>query len=174
MKKICSHCNKFYAKQLWRSQKSWALSRFCSTKCANISNSNVTHEKLKGRQRPAEVREKMAKTMFKGGHVTWNKGKPFLQIRGEKHPLWNGGSTLRQQQRTSLEAKQWRKAIFERDNYTCQECGVRGGHLHVDHIKPWCAFPELRFELSNGRVLCIECHRLTDTWGGRAIKFMNF
>ena len=60
--------------------------------------------------------------------------------------------------RYSPEAEKWRKTIFERDNYTCQFCKVRGNKLEADHIKPFAYFPELRFELSNGRTLCRRCH----------------
>lgn len=63
--------------------------------------------------------------------------------------------------RYSSEATEWRKAVFERDNYTCKECEVRGGYLEADHIKPWAFFPDLRFELSNGRTLCRPCHDKT-------------
>ena len=63
--------------------------------------------------------------------------------------------------RYSKEAKEWRKAVFERDNYTCQYCKVRGGYLEADHIKPFAFFPELRFVLSNGRTLCRKCHNKT-------------
>lgn len=59
----------------------------------------------------------------------------------------------------------WRKAIFERDDYTCQTCGVRGGQLQADHIKPYALFPHLRWELSNGRTLCVPCHKATPTYG---------
>ena len=63
--------------------------------------------------------------------------------------------------RYSPEATIWRRAVFERDNYTCQWCGVRGSYLEADHIKPWAYFPDLRFELSNGRTLCRLCHDTT-------------
>lgn len=63
--------------------------------------------------------------------------------------------------RYSVEAKEWREAIFKRDDFTCQMCGKRGGYLEADHIKPWAFFPKLRFELSNGRTLCRPCHETT-------------
>lgn len=58
-------------------------------------------------------------------------------------------------------AQDWRKAIFERDDYTCQHCHIRGTYLEADHIKPFAFFPALRFELSNGRTLCRPCHDKT-------------
>jgi 5-methylcytosine-specific restriction endonuclease McrA len=63
--------------------------------------------------------------------------------------------------RYSKEADDWRTSVFKRDDYTCQLCGIRGTYLEADHIKPWAYFPELRFELSNGRTLCKTCHNKT-------------
>ncbi len=63
--------------------------------------------------------------------------------------------------RYSTDAENWRKAVFERDNFICQMCFKRGGYLEADHIKPWAYFPELRFELNNGRTLCRKCHDTT-------------
>lgn len=67
----------------------------------------------------------------------------------------------------SYDYKMWRKAVFERDDYTCQFCKQRGGELQADHIKPQSVFPELRFDISNGRTLCRPCHQKTPTWGLR-------
>lgn len=65
--------------------------------------------------------------------------------------------------------KEWRKKVFDRDNYTCQMCPTpkRGVKLHADHIKPFTFYPELRFDVNNGRTLCIPCHKKTETYAGR-------
>ena len=91
--------------------------------------------------------------------------------KGREHPNWKGGITpINKLIRHSFIYIQWRQAIFERDNYTCQFCFKRGGILHADHIKSFALFPELRFELSNGRTLCVDCHKKTPTYGVNLIK----
>ena len=129
---------------------------------------------------------------FKKGYIPWNKGKPAWNRgkkgqsawnkglkgfrAGKKHWNWKGGKTpINMTIRGSLEYKLWRTAVFERDNYTCIWCGVRNGNgkrieLHADHIKPFAYFPELRFAIDNGRTLCRECHKKTDTYGGKSNK----
>ena len=88
------------------------------------------------------------------------EGKIKLKIRKKNNGNWRGGVTsINEQIRKSVEYKKWRKNVFERDNYTCQQCNQVGGKLNADHIKPFSLFPELRFEINNGRTLCIQCHR---------------
>jgi hypothetical protein len=87
-----------------------------------------------------------------------NKGK----IAGDKHPFWKGGITPKNKRiRNTSEYKEWRGAVFERDNWTCQDCGKRGGFLHAHHIRLFSKFPKLRFDINNGITLCRECHRKT-------------
>lgn len=90
---------------------------------------------------------------------------------GKDNPKWRGGGSEREVAKGRIEYKQWRKAVFERDNYTCQICKERGGKLNADHIKPWMLFPKLRYVIDNGRTLCFDCHKETDTWGGRVFSY---
>lgn len=96
---------------------------------------------------------------------------------GVNNPAWKGGVTpLNAAIRSSGRMDRWRKAVFERDNYTCQHCGVRSGNgkrvtLHADHIKQFAYFPELRFELTNGRTLCFDCHKKTDTYQNNKLTY---
>ena len=72
--------------------------------------------------------------------------------------------------RNSLLYKQWRSAVFQRDNYTCQSCGSRK-NLQAHHIVYWrdcVSNPELRYDIENGITLCRKCHLKAHkgTWRG--------
>ena len=60
--------------------------------------------------------------------------------------------------RHSEQYKNWSKTVRERDNWTCQKCGKRGGEMHAHHIKRFNKNPKLRFDVSNGITLCNKCH----------------
>lgn len=53
------------------------------------------------------------------------------------------------------------------------KCGSVGRRLNAHHIKPYCLYPELRMELSNGETLCDPCHKNTDSYGGKAVKMLR-
>jgi len=89
--------------------------------------------------------------------------------KGSDNHFWKGGVTkINEKIRKSFEYRLWRKAVYERDNHTCVWCGIKGTRLNADHIKPFALFPELRFAIDNGRALCEDCHKKTDTYGGKS------
>lgn len=127
------------------------------------------------------------------GKETWSKGKTWKigkiikrpNSTGERNHNWKGGKTkLSQKIRTSAEYSFWRKQIFERDDYTCQHCGRRNKKgdkviIEADHIYPLykliddfnitningaISCQEL-WDINNGRTLCRECHKKTDSYG---------
>ena len=59
----------------------------------------------------------------------------------------------------------WRKNVFERDNYTCQCCGQHGGKLNAHHIKNFSDNEQLRYDVDNGITLCFNCHSLKSKYG---------
>lgn len=87
---------------------------------------------------------------------------------GSNSSAWKGGITpVHRKIRNSIEYAEWRKKIFERDDYTCVLCLSRGGIIHADHIKEFSEYPDLRFDINNGRTLCKECHLKTPNYGRR-------
>lgn len=86
-------------------------------------------------------------------------------MSGENSPVWKGNDNKisRERARNSTSYKNWRKAVFDRDCYTCQCCGARNGNgkyirLVAHHIENWSSNVDKRFEIKNGITLCIDCH----------------
>ena len=80
---------------------------------------------------------------------------------GENSPSWKGGVTpWRTSMWHSKAYKNWRKAVFERDDYTCQMCNERGVMLEAHHILPIRDNKNtlLIFDIDNGITLCKKCH----------------
>jgi hypothetical protein len=83
---------------------------------------------------------------------------------GENNHFWKGGVDRKEYKHyRNGEYIRWRKAVFERDNYTCLKCGIKSGNgesvfLHPHHIKSYTHFPDLRYVVKNGVTLCKECH----------------
>lgn len=70
------------------------------------------------------------------------------------------------------EYKQWRAAVLKRDGYKCIIC-LRGKPavkiLQADHIFSWSKYPDKRFDVDNGRTLCVYHHKRTLNYGRRAL-----
>jgi len=110
-----------------------------------------TSETLKGHKVSKKTKEKISE-------------KAKLRV-GPKSSNWKGGVTpLNKKIRNSKDYQIWRKQVFQRDNYTCQICGKRGGYLEAHHIKPFRDYPELRFDINNGITYCIYCHSKSDNY----------
>lgn len=119
-----------------------------------------------GKKRSPEDIEKFRKSHLGKPHTIEHRLKLSERLRGERSVHWRGGVTSKNEIiRKSVQYKIWRDSVFKRDNYTCVICGSKGRYLNADHIKQFAYFPELRFDVSNGRTLCVLCHRETDTWG---------
>ncbi len=96
-----------------------------------------------------------------------NLGKKFSKEinlkkgrRGELNASWKGGVTSENELiRKSVEYILWRKSVLERDNFTDQKTGQRGGKLVVHHINNFAEKKELRLAIDNGITLSVESHR---------------
>jgi hypothetical protein len=127
------------------------------------------------------------------------KGKHWSTLRRENSVNWKGGvMDLQSAIRGLPENGQWIKNVFKKDKYTCQECGQIGKDLEAHHIKRFSVIlkeflskysqfslvedketlvrlslscPDF-WEISNGRTLCVSCHRLKERFSyGRSETF---
>jgi len=98
------------------------------------------------------------------------------RFKGSNHPNWQGGITpLRALIRNLIEYKNWRKEVFKRDDYTCQECDKTKCYVEAHHIKEFYKILEDNniktlkdaqnceelWDIDNGITLCDDCHNKT-------------
>jgi len=114
---------------------------------------------FKGRKRSRKIKEKISKGLKK---IYREHKRIGISKKGKDSYFWKGGKMAEYPEneriRKSSEFQLWRKAIFTRDNFTCQCCGKTGGYLNAHHINNFADFPELRLAIDNGITLCRECH----------------
>lgn len=162
----CKYCNNSYR----------GLGRlYCSSSCKNKDRANNPEflQKLSQAQikRWTPEQRKWRSDFNKLNNIKppgFQKGHIGFVGKGNKNPNWKGGITpIHLAIRSSQEYKEWRKAVYDRDNYTCVWCGTEGNgkNLNADHILPFAIYEDLRLEVSNGRTLCIDCHKKTATYG---------
>ena len=88
---------------------------------------------------------------------------------GKNSPEYNHEKSLdeRLKDRKYIEYYEWRKQVYERDNYTCQSCGDdKGGNLVAHHKLNYSEHETLKTDIDNGITLCNKCHKLFhDTYG---------
>lgn len=155
MSKPCERCGKFFAKPWNESVRAWTTRRrYCSMECKWPKRVTLSC---------AQCSEQFVVKSYRAETARFCSAVCGWRFRDE------GKRTADKRARQTGAYRAWRRAVFERDDFTCQWCGVRGGALEADHIKPFALHPELRFILGNGRPLCVPCHRLTGTFGRGAI-----
>lgn len=151
-------------KEFYKSLSECKFSVHCSVQCYSITQS---------KNKVSVICDYCGKEHFRSpSYIKWqiirkiknhfcsiSCGVKFRSPRGEKNPLWKGGiSRAYLYGYHTTEYKKWHNDVFERDDFTCQLCRVRGTYLHAHHIKGFSKYPNLRFTLSNGITLCKNCH----------------
>lgn len=110
----------------------------------------------KGMSVSDETKKKISATLM--GNTPWNKGLKGYKA-GEEHYNWKGGKKTEPDRiRYSPEYKIWRFDVFQRDWFTCQTCGDRGGRLQAHHIVAVKKDLSRILDVGNGITLCYDCH----------------
>jgi len=158
---ICQFCGKEFIR--WKPK-----SKFCSLQCSSKSQIGITRspetlERLRlshlGKKLTEEQKIKIGNKSR--GHRLSEEAKQKISLAnsGSNGGGWKGGvSSVNELERKNRFYRDWRRSVFLRDEFTCQECGVRNVWIEAHHIKGFSEFPKLRFEIENGVTLCKSCH----------------
>jgi hypothetical protein len=139
------------------------------------------HTICQGRVLSEDTREKMRQARIREGSVPYLKnGVHHLKgKRGADTPNWKGGITpQRQSVYGSLEWKAAVKAVWKRDNATCQRCkkhhntAQNRGTFDIHHIVSF-EVVALRCVVSNLVLLCQDCHYWVHSNENSAKEFLK-
>jgi len=107
------------------------------------------------------AREKLIKIMQTDEY----KSKCSIAKMGSNNPMWDPNKTDEEREREINHSrrfpgyKDFRRKVYERDNFTCKICGDnKGGNLVVHHINGFKWDVKNRLEVDNGITLCTLCH----------------
>lgn len=85
---------------------------------------------------------------------------------GSNNAMWNPKLTDEEREKQKRHARRYpgyndfRRKVYERDNYTCLKCGNKSsGNLVVHHLNGFHWDEDSRTEVDNGATLCTDCHK---------------
>lgn len=101
-------------------------------------------------------------SFFGQKHSDFNKQRQstFMKSRlGVLNPNYKNGKYIRRPRDfKNAEFTKVRNRVFNRDNYTCQITGIKGGHLHAHHLIPYWVCPEAFYDMENIITVTTEVH----------------
>ena len=126
----CSFCNKlFHLNPYWIKRGRHHCSRACWIASKNIPNIICQNCGIKFFKKPSQIRthknhycSHSCYAYSLRGHTGKNKKKEYI-------------TPLTRIIKKSIEAKEWREHIFQRDKRRCQECFQKSKYIQVHHIK---------------------------------------
>lgn len=134
----CLKCGRRFKVYFCQINNGWGKGKFCSMKC------------YQQYPKSEDFKQKISKA-----------------FSGSNHPNWKGGIMRGRKERNLRIYREWRIKVFMKDNWTCQNCGIKNHlglgktiRLNAHHIKSWKLYPELRYAVDNGITLCEDCHDL--------------
>ena len=180
------YCRKDSAKYCCRKCQNYYQNKYLGGKFkkgntyGEYKRTNETKKKnsssLKGHKISDFTKKKISdkiKKLWKDGKISGLTGKQFTKDHKDKikkshwanqpnykktlNPLFKA-KKISDTDYSTLFNKETKKIIFERDNYTCQNCKKRGGVLHCHHID----YLKYNTSLDNLITLCNRCHGKTN------------
>jgi hypothetical protein len=154
VKIICQQCGKSFMVNRARMDKAKYCSQACKSEAGHAWLTCIQCGKtVKVRRHVIEYGRYTGKFCSYKCAATWQKGPNHSNWQGG-YEKWRGPNWFAQH-----------KAARERDNHTCQNCGITeselGRPLDVHHIQPWRSFDHNWQEanrLENLTSLCQRCH----------------
>lgn len=166
VKRICLSCGDEFVTHFFRIEAGYGF--YCSRKCARKGSPTKPRTRQKvwcthcGRffdKHKSEIKRRAGNKHFCSPDC-W-----YAFNKGERHYGWQGG----QDERNNPQSAVWRKAVVEREQGRCRLC-LSSQEPIAHHIKKFSTHPKIRWEMSNGVLLCRDCHKIIN---GHEVEMEN-
>lgn len=169
------------------------ISKAAKKRFTNKENHPMYGKKNSWGTHTLEAKSKISKRMAGKNNPMYGKNgaqNPMWNLKNKAHPAWKPPkkrkSDLSNQIRNCEKGIEWRNKVYSRDKYTCVLCkNNKGGNLNADHIVPLSVLLKEHkvltlsdaikckdlWDVSNGRTLCVKCHKLTPSYAKHLKKF---
>lgn len=154
----CATCRTVMRLAPWELESRWTCSRKCAVerRKANTLDRHANGQLPGWEFRCGNCGE--ARRSRKRGQKYCNRKCRWIVTRGPNSHGWAGGaSEIRVRIMSWPEYRLWREVVLERDGNACTDCGSREG-LHAHHVKLMSKYPDLMFDVANGKTVCEPCH----------------
>jgi len=153
----CFSCKK----EIWvwpsREKRNKTGKFFCSRKCADkeVGKLKIGFHHTEETKKKIRERRALQKPISPEAYAK-------RKLSGTNHWNWKGGITREAKYWRGKKWKKIRLAVYKRDNYICQKCGVKCSGkpgkklIQCHHIKPWKMSKDNSME--NLITLCLSCH----------------
>lgn len=153
-KMVCENCGDTLYLQPYKAENR----KYCSQDCAKEDYSKVNYKRTE------------LKCDECGGEFYALPNRKYCSLKCYHNNIYEGGNTLAELYRKKEKQTGWLLSVYERDGYTCQVCGDKGGELQAHHITQVSDIVEeiegreniekheLFGDVNNGITLCIDCH----------------
>ena len=148
--KICTICGKTYEVR----GKRFSTAKFCSATCYGRSRRNQVERICRNCRKTFIFKPSQYHAYPNAGKYCSRKcGYEYRVAKNALKPVKDKYG--RSGRKADVE---WKQAVRERYNYTCQRCGIYNLHIDCHHINTRARRPDLKHDVNNGVTLCRRCH----------------
>ena len=155
MEKACKRCGVVKDAKKFHSDKRRPDGR--SIACREC----YAHNKLEIKRTPEQIESQRQKILGRKYSLEHRAAisRGLNKFSKEKGHHWSAGKEEhRERSKSRFEYKVWKEKLLERSRGKCEDCGSEK-NLECHHVQCYYEYPDLRFDVSNGKVLCCSCHR---------------
>lgn len=136
-----------------------AKSRIGNKNALGCKRSLETKIKISASRRERKLTQEEIQNIKEKKFLPKRKSLKKSEMIGPLNYNWKGGKTKAiELARKNLAYSNWRLGIFRKNKFLCKNCNSNK-NIEAHHLLSFSKFPQFRYDLWNGIILCTKCHK---------------